>query len=126
MTATLERLHALPRSERREALRTLVLAEFRTALLMTDAEELPADANYFEMGLTSLGVVEVKQRLDAELGCGIDTALLFSNPTVETLMSHLTGEALGELFAEQPAEAQSPTATLRPLVESLLQELYDA
>jgi aryl carrier-like protein len=125
-TPTIERLRALPRSERRDALQTLVIAEFKTALLMTEREELPVDANYFEFGLSSLSVVEVKQRLDELLGCGIDTALLFSNPTVETLMSHLTTEALRDLFLDDQAQGASSATSIRPLVDSLLQQLYDA
>jgi acyl carrier protein len=125
-TLAIARLTALPRSERREALQSIVVEAFKTALLMTDDEELPVDANYFDFGLSSLRVVEVKQRLETELGCSIDAALLFSSPTVQMLMEHLTAGALEELFAERAAEAKTAAAPMRPLGGSLLPPLDEA
>lgn len=116
MTATMERLNALPRSERNDALQSLVVAELKSALLMTDRDELPVDANYFDLGLSSLRAVEVKQRLETELGRPIDTALVFSSPTVETLVAHLTAEG----------ETESSNAAMRPLVDALLEQLYQS
>ncbi|NED07809.1 acyl carrier protein, partial [Streptomyces sp. SID6648] len=74
-------LAALPLSERRTALRESVVAEFRTALLLGDGEELALDANYFDLGLTSLRATELKQRLEQRFGAGINEALLFESPT---------------------------------------------
>jgi acyl carrier protein len=105
-TAMLQQLRALPRSERKGAVEALVVAEFKASLLMTEQDELPGDQSYFELGLTSLGVTEIKQRLEAQLGCRIDAAVLFNHPTVNQLLAHLMADALRELFP--PAEVAQP------------------
>ena len=86
-------LRALPRSERREALEGLVVAEVKTGLLMPGDEELPVDESFFELGLTSLGLQDVGSRLEAALGRRIASTDLFNNPTVERLVEHLSEEA---------------------------------
>jgi acyl carrier protein len=108
--ATLQQLQALPRSERKGALEALVVAEFKAGLLMTEQDELPGDQSYFELGLASLGVMEIKQRLEARLGCRIDAAVLFNHPTVNQLLAHLMTDALRELFP--PAEVVQPLPAL--------------
>jgi acyl carrier protein len=98
MTPVLERLEALSRPERFEALELIVVTEFKAALLMTEDEELPLADSFFELGLTSLGLVDVKQRLETLLGCGIGSTVFFNSPTVEQLMDRLTTEILADLF----------------------------
>jgi acyl carrier protein len=133
-----QRLLALPRSERRAALEGVVVPEFRAKLLMSADEPLPLDANYFDLGLTSLQATEIKQRLEALLGCEIDASALLGRPTVEQLMNHLAAEGLPEVLS-QPAglpTAELPTvgatvdaarvAARRPMVDELIQHLYQA
>lgn len=95
---TIERLHELPLSERREELEELVVAEFKSTLMMTDDEDLPLDMNYFELGFTSLRITEIKERLEAQFGRRISTNVLFNSPTMERLISYLTEELLADLF----------------------------
>ncbi|MFV2097452.1 SDR family NAD(P)-dependent oxidoreductase [Micromonospora sp. LOL_014] len=104
-----ERLRAVPPFDRWAVLRAEVLAEFRTTLLMSADDELPVDANYFELGLTSLGVTEIKQRLERRLGRAVEAVSLFSHPTVADLLDNLVVD-LPELFADPdgPAGAGAP------------------
>src|SRR5262249_61154050 len=104
-TPTVQRLLDLPRSERRDALVALVVAEFRTALLMTEGDELPMDQSFFDLGLTSLWLTEVKQALEHLLGAPISANSLFNQPTLDALLAHLTGEVLPEVFGA-PVTAQ--------------------
>jgi acyl carrier protein len=97
-TPTIERLEALPLSERDDALEQLVVAEFKATLLMSDDEELLLDESFFDAGFTSLRITEIKERLETLLGCEISTNLLFNSPTVERLLEHLTGDVLPEFF----------------------------
>ena len=97
-TSTIERLQELPLSERYEALEELVAVEFRATLLMAEDEELPVDASFFDMGFTSLRIAEIKERLEALLGCGISANVLFNSPTLERLIEHLTDGVLAYLF----------------------------
>jgi acyl carrier protein len=124
-TPTIERLRSLPMPEREPLLESIVVAEFQTVLLMTDDEELPFGESYFDLGLTSLGLTDIKERLEAMLGLELSSTVLFNKPTVEQLMDYLTTELLAELFSA-PADAASSTADEQgDLWDDVLQSLYD-
>lgn len=127
-TPLVEQLRALPRPERRSRVEELARAELRTALLMSEGEEVPLDQNYFDLGLTSLRVTEVKQRLEAQLGCAIDTAVLFAVPTLGRLVEYLQDEILPKLTGEPAVSEGKPASTVpaarRALVTDLLNDLY--
>jgi len=97
MTATpiVTELRELSVAERRDALEVILETEFKSALLMTDDDELPFDQSYFDLGLTSLGITDLKERFEELLDCEIDTNVLFNSPTVERLLDYLT-DHLGE------------------------------
>jgi acyl carrier protein len=76
--------------ERRDALQDLVVAEFKRVLLMPESERLCLDTNYFDMGLTSLRLTEIRQRLEDVLDIGIDATVLFNLATVDDLLTYLT------------------------------------
>lgn len=84
----------LPSGDRPGALEEIVEREFRTALLMTDEDELPYGLSYFDLGLTSLGITDLKQRFEELLGCEIDTTVLFNSPTIDSLLGYLTARLL--------------------------------
>jgi aryl carrier-like protein len=107
----LQQLTETPLSERASLLETLVAAEFRTWLLMSDADVLPLDESYFALGLTSLGVTEIQERLQTMIGRRIDSATLFNNPTVRHLLTFLRTEVLPEFFAAQPRVSDAGSAT---------------
>jgi acyl carrier protein len=86
-------LSSLPEYERRDIVEELVTDTFRTALLIDDDEPL-SDRSYFEMGLTSLRLMDIRRSLEEALGVGIDTAVLFNRPTVDQLVDYLV-ERLG-------------------------------
>jgi acyl carrier protein len=89
-TPTIAHLRALPAPQRREALEVILETEFKAALLMTEDDELPFDQSYFDLGLTSLGITDLKDRLEELLDCEINTNVLFNSPTIERLLEHLT------------------------------------
>ncbi|MDA5284525.1 acyl carrier protein [Streptomyces sp. NPDC054904] len=93
-----EQLVSSPGSERRSVLEEIVVAEFKAALLMPDDEELPVEAGFFELGMTSLLLTMVKQRLEEQLGRGISSTALFNQPTVERLTDYLASEVLADIF----------------------------
>lgn len=94
----IEKLYGLPLSERREGLEEFVVTEFRSTLMMADDEDLPFDMSYFELGFTSLGLTEIKERLEMQLGRRVSTNVLFNSPTMERLISYLADEVLADLF----------------------------
>ncbi|MEU3610477.1 acyl carrier protein [Streptomyces sp. NPDC035033] len=104
MAPIAEQLESISRAERWSALEETVTAEFRTVLLMTEDEEFPLEDTFFELGMTSLMLTTVKQRLEDLLGTGISSTALFNRPTVEQLLEYLATEVLTGLFdAEDPA-----------------------
>ena len=118
-------------------LEALVVAEFRTSLLMSDTDALPLDESYFALGLTSLGAVEIQERLESILGRRIDSASLFNNPTIDHLMVHLRSQVLSEFFASAAGGRDLSTSeaaetetlerrqTQKERLNSVLDELYN-
>lgn len=99
----IERLCELPPAERRAGLEDFVVAEFRSSLMMADDEDIPFDISYFELGFTSLGITEIKERLETQLGCSVSTNVLFNSPTMEQLIAYLADEVLTDVFGSAPA-----------------------
>jgi len=121
------RLLSLPRADRRGALSALVLEEFRRALMMSGDEQVPLDHNYFDLGLTSLKAAEVKQRLEDELGCELDTSVLFTSATVRQIVDYLAGAVLPAAPGDEhpgngPAESGGAN---RRLVDHMIRDLYE-
>ncbi|MBV2355207.1 acyl carrier protein [Streptomyces sp. J2-1] len=88
--STLKRLRELPRGERAEEIEALVLARFQTVLLIDDADDIPLDVSYFDLGLTSLRLTEIRQGLEQLLDLSINVNVLFNEPTIAHLVDHLT------------------------------------
>jgi acyl carrier protein len=128
-TGTVRELAEMPVPDRRAALEAVVAVPFRTALLLPDEEPLPLDANYFDLGLTSLQANEIKQILEAQLGCRIDPAAVLGQPTVGQLVTHVIEQGLPELFpAPEPAVSELGAelvgvAARKPLVDELLKRM---
>ncbi len=89
VNTTLQRLRELPRSELAEEIETLVVRKFKTILLMDETEELPVAISYFDLGLTSLRLTEIRQSLEELLDLSINANVLFNEPTVERLVDYL-------------------------------------
>ncbi|WP_240509719.1 acyl carrier protein [Streptomyces malaysiense] len=88
--STIQRLRELPRSELTEEIETIVLKKFKVVLLMDDSEDLPVDISYFDLGLTSLRLTEIRQSLEQLLDLSINVNVLFNEPTITHLVDHLT------------------------------------
>ncbi|MFL6139504.1 MAG: acyl carrier protein [Frankiaceae bacterium] len=102
-TPTVEQLRDLPRSERMEALEEIVVTEFKATLMMAEDEDLDITESFFDLGFTSLLITDIKERLEALLGCTISANVLFNSPTVERLLAYLSEDPLEELFAPAPS-----------------------
>ncbi|MEU3741458.1 type I polyketide synthase [Streptomyces sp. NPDC032198] len=102
-TALRERLLALPRDERERALRETVLEE--TADVCGRApEDLPdAVSPFADLGMTSLGAVELVDRLGALTGLSLPATLVFDHPTPAAVAQHLHAA----LFEDKPSTPSS-------------------
>lgn len=128
---TLRTLLDLPRAERRQTVEDLVVEEFKTVLLMTEEDDLPRDISYFDLGLTSLTITDLKQRLESMLGVELSADLLFNSPTVGRLLDHIYTELLPDIFqpgtasTAETAETVSPAGSARDaLLEEALRDLF--
>lgn len=88
--STIQRLRELPRPELAEEIETITLEKFRAVLLMDESEDLPLDVSYFDLGLTSLRLTEIRQSLEQLLDLSINVSVLFNEPTIGHLVDHLT------------------------------------
>ncbi|MFY7570817.1 beta-ketoacyl synthase N-terminal-like domain-containing protein [Streptomyces sp. WI04-05B] len=86
-----------------------------TAAVRTSAstEPIPADRSFRDLGLGSLAVVELRNRLTERTGLRLPTTVTFDHPTPEALAVHLRGRILGlhdPAGLGAPDEAPSGTA----------------
>lgn len=98
----------------RTAVETLLVRELQAALLIEgDGDQFPVDDSFFDLGLTSLRLMEVKQRVEAVLGARIGAATLFNHATVARLADHLVAEVLPGL-AEPLTSPDDPELVSSP------------
>ena len=76
--------------EIQEEVEDTVQQMFREYLLMDPDEDLPTETSYFDLGLTSLRLSEIRARLEDRLGLAINANVLFNEPTVQRLVAYLT------------------------------------
>lgn len=86
---TLQQFRELPRPELAEEMERLLVSQFRASLLMDETEELPLDISYFDLGLTSLKLTQMRQTLEGILELSINANVLFNEPTVGRLLDYL-------------------------------------
>lgn len=93
--------------ECRDVLEDLVVAEFKRAMLMPVDEQISLDTSYFDMGLTSLRLTEIRQHLEGVLDIGIDATVLFNSPTIDDLLTHLTNRLSADADAVNSGRGES-------------------
>ncbi|MDQ3933897.1 MAG: SDR family NAD(P)-dependent oxidoreductase [Actinomycetota bacterium] len=101
------RLAGMPDEERERAVLELVLATAADILGHESATAIDAGAAFADLGLDSLGAVELRNSLDAETGLGLPGSLVFDHPTPAALARYLR---------EQLEGAQPAAASARPSV----------
>jgi acyl carrier protein len=90
-------LESLAPNERWEFLLSYILNQVAKVLGL-DSSSLPkSQERLFEIGLNSLGTVELMTRLGTSLGKFLSPTLIFDYPTVEALAAYLTEELLPDL-----------------------------
>jgi acyl transferase domain-containing protein/acyl carrier protein len=110
---------AAPRPRAREV-RGLIEGALRELLGLGASEPVPAKAGFVQLGLTSLGMVELKSRLSRELGLSLPATLAFDQPTVESLTAYLV-ERLG-MREEAPSAASAELDAVVQQLEGLSDE----
>ncbi|TWF82533.1 type I polyketide synthase [Kitasatospora viridis] len=95
----------LPAEERERALCEAVCAETARVQGGAPRAEVPdADRPFTDLGLTSLGAIELTDRLASSTGLSLPPTLVFDHPTPAALARHLHSE----LFTTVPAAPEMP------------------
>jgi hypothetical protein len=87
------------------------------------------DTPYFELGFSSLQLVETRKRIEELLGVAVSSNVLFNRPTLAQLTAYLAEEVLpGAGSADPPEPRARPGATgqdaaERALLDEILPEL---
>ena len=104
-----ERIQQVPRSEKRPLLHSYIRDEVAGILGFSSSDGLDPKQGFFKMGMDSMMTVQLRNRLDQNLGCSLPPTVAFEYPTVESLTKFLA-ESVLEL--EEPANA--PVASHSP------------
>ena len=86
------RWEAASADERRGLLVTVVRAEV-ARVLGTDPAAIDPEQGFFEIGMDSLTSVELRNRLESQVGCSLSSTVAFDHPTVTALADHLASRA---------------------------------
>ncbi len=68
-------------------------------------QKIGIEDNFFELGLSSLDMIQMNEKLKSDIGCDIPVVTLFTYPTISSLTKHLS-EADG-IDEKETAEARS-------------------
>ncbi|WAL99210.1 type I polyketide synthase [Streptomyces sp. Je 1-369] len=111
------RLAPLSAAEQLRLLTGAVRTHAAAVLGRTDPEALRGDATFKQLGLDSLTAVELRNRLVADTGLRLPTALVFRHPTPAAVAVHLRERLTGggERPARVPAGPSAPGAVLSDL-----------
>jgi NADP-dependent 3-hydroxy acid dehydrogenase YdfG/acyl carrier protein len=114
---------AAPR-ERAALLETAVRQTAAAVLGVADGRTIEARASLFELGLDSLMAVELRERLQTELGVTLASTLLFDFPTLSGLVQQVSAIVLGEELAPSadPAPAETGAAERSQELDELSDE----
>ncbi|PPS43906.1 type I polyketide synthase [Chroococcidiopsis sp. TS-821] len=99
----LQQLETTPLSDRRNLLIAHVQTEVARVMRL-DASQLPdPQQGFFDLGMDSLMLVELKNRLENTLGTSLPTTLPFDYPTVAALVDYLVQEVMQIEFSRESA-----------------------
>ncbi len=109
--------------ERAALLRNWLQEIGKEVLGFSDKDQLLPEQPLMEQGLDSLMAVDIRNRLNRELGQTLPAAVLFNYPTIQSLAGYIQS-LLQPAPAEEPAGA-APSAKPSSEVDTLLSEIDD-
>jgi acyl carrier protein len=104
----LQKLEQTPDNKRHDVLLESIRSEIARVLGLAQAPAIKQ--GFIELGMDSLMAVELKNRLESQLGCSLSSTLMFNYPNIEELVNYLAKEVLAW---EQPSEVVEHNKTAR-------------
>ncbi|MEM9217717.1 MAG: SDR family NAD(P)-dependent oxidoreductase, partial [Cyanobacteria bacterium P01_F01_bin.150] len=101
-------LEAVPMEQRRALLMDQVRLQVAQILGITDSTTLDDHTGLFDMGIDSLMILELNNRLQACLGCQLSATDLFDYNTLDDLVNYLVQDVLQ--WSEENLESQRQTS----------------
>ncbi|MFF2813007.1 type I polyketide synthase, partial [Streptomyces sp. NPDC058000] len=108
------RLAALPPARRPDTVVDLVRTRAAQVLGYPDIDAVAAERSFRDLGVDSLGAVELRNQLGAATGLNLPATLVFDHPTPTALGAYV----LDQLFPDEPAGADDE-AEIRALLASV-------
>jgi hypothetical protein len=106
--------------DRRGVVADFVQAEVARTLGTSAGRAIDSQQGLFQLGMDSLMAVDLKGRLEAGIGRGLPSTVVFNHPTIDALTDFL----LGELSETTPAAGSNGASIAEPDVAPA-QELPD-
>ncbi|MBU6350102.1 MAG: SDR family NAD(P)-dependent oxidoreductase [Chloroflexi bacterium] len=121
----LQQLRERPGEQRIPLLKAYLRAEIAAVLGLKNGDALDMRSRLFDFGLDSLMAVELRNKIQANLGCPLRSTLLFDYPTLDALIPYLLYDVLQLASdpADQEAEEQPEQAALAAVEELSSAEL---
>ncbi|MFF0458678.1 SDR family NAD(P)-dependent oxidoreductase, partial [Nocardia africana] len=111
-----DRLASMSIAERLAVLLETVRAEAAGVLGFRSAEAVPADRSFRDLGLDSLGAVQLRDRVGRAVGLRLPASAVFDYPTPRELTRHVVRELSGGLEAAPAPEGAAPSDGADPVV----------
>ncbi|MFI7319561.1 beta-ketoacyl synthase N-terminal-like domain-containing protein [Streptomyces venezuelae] len=117
------RLAPLSAAEQLRLLTEAVRTHAAAVLGRTDPEALRGDATFKQLGLDSLTAVELRNRLVADTGLRLPTALVFRHPTPAAVATHLCERLTAGGERPNGGKAAAPASAGPPAPDAVLGDL---
>ena len=89
-----EKLKHIPAQEKRKLLLTYLRSLLADTLGLSSFKVISVETPFFDLGLDSLAVVKLKDQIEQDLECSVETTLFFDYPTCEAVIDYLTDQVL--------------------------------
>jgi acyl carrier protein len=99
----LRQLKESPPGRRRSVLTTYVATQLANALGSGSASTIGPDQRLIDLGIDSLIAIELRNRLQVDLGGRLAQTVIFDYPTLRLLVDHLESQLLGGERSPSPA-----------------------
>ncbi|NEO38510.1 MAG: type I polyketide synthase [Moorea sp. SIOASIH] len=128
----LEKLEKASPGERQEILRKHIRGQVAKVLGFNSSQLPEVNLGFMEMGMDSLTTVELKNRLQAQLGIALPGTVAMEYPTIETLSQYILKEVMGW---QSVADSENNLPELEevdvddhilPVIENISEEEFEA